>query len=81
MQNISCHLEINTLELPKLPQIADNYLWHWLRFLRAESKEDLDMVAQASPQLKKVVVKLLKLSQDERARMLYEAEVKQQRDN
>jgi predicted transposase/invertase (TIGR01784 family) len=74
-------IEINTLELPKLPQIADNYLWHWLRFLRAESMEDLDMVAQASSQLKKVVVKLLKLSQDERARMLYEAEVKQQRDN
>jgi predicted transposase/invertase (TIGR01784 family) len=43
--------------------------------------EDLDMVAQASPQLKKVVVKLLKLSQDERARMLYEAQVKEQRDN
>jgi predicted transposase/invertase (TIGR01784 family) len=74
-------MEIDTLELPKLPKMADNYLWHWLRFLRAESMEDLDMVAQASPQLKKVVVKLLKLSQDERARMLYEAEVKQQRDN
>ena len=44
-------IEINTLELPKLPKMADNYLWHWLRFLRAESKEDLDMVAQASPKL------------------------------
>jgi predicted transposase/invertase (TIGR01784 family) len=74
-------IEIDTLELPKLPKMADNYLWHWLRFLRAESMEDLDMVAQASPQLKKVVVKLLKLSQDERARMIYEAEVKEQRDN
>jgi predicted transposase/invertase (TIGR01784 family) len=74
-------IEIDTLELPKLPEKADNYLWHWLRFLRAESKEDLDMVAQASPALKKTVVKLLELSADERARMLYEAQVKEQRDN
>jgi predicted transposase/invertase (TIGR01784 family) len=74
-------IEINTLELPKLPKMADNYLWHWLRFLRAESKEDLDMVAQASPKLEKVVGKLLELSEDESARMLYEAEVKQERDN
>ena len=43
--------------------------------------EDLDMVAQASPKLEKVVGKLLELSEDESARMLYEAEVKQERDN
>jgi predicted transposase/invertase (TIGR01784 family) len=74
-------IEINTLELPKLPKMADNYLWHWLRFLRAKSKEDLDMVAQASPKLEKVVGKLLELSEDERARMLYESQVKEERDN
>jgi predicted transposase/invertase (TIGR01784 family) len=43
--------------------------------------EDLDMVAQASPQLKKVVGKLLELSQDERVRMLFEAREKERRDN
>jgi predicted transposase/invertase (TIGR01784 family) len=74
-------IEIHTLELLKLPETADNYLWHWLRFLRTESKEDLDIVAQASPKLGKVVVKLLKLSKEERARMLYEAQVKQERDD
>jgi predicted transposase/invertase (TIGR01784 family) len=73
-------IEIHTLELPKLPETADNYLWHWLRFLRAQSKEDLEMVAQASPKLEKVVVKLLELSEDEESRMIYEAEVKAQRD-
>jgi predicted transposase/invertase (TIGR01784 family) len=73
-------IEIHTLELPKLPETADNYLWHWLRFLQAQSKEDLDMVAQASPKLQKTVVKLLELSEDEEARMIYEAEVKAQRD-
>jgi predicted transposase/invertase (TIGR01784 family) len=73
-------LEIDTIELPKLPKTRDTYLWHWLRFLRAETMEDLDMVAQASPQLQKAVGKLLELSQDERARMLFEARVKEQRD-
>jgi predicted transposase/invertase (TIGR01784 family) len=74
-------IEIHTLELPKLPETADNYLWHWLRFLRAQSKEDLEMVAQASPKLQKTVVKLLELSEDEEARMIYEAEVKAARDD
>jgi predicted transposase/invertase (TIGR01784 family) len=74
-------IEINTLELPKLPQMADNYLWNWLRFLSAESREDLDMVAQTSPTIKKAVGKLLELSQDERTRMLFEAREKERRDN
>jgi hypothetical protein len=73
-------IEIHTLELPKIPETADNYLWHWLRFLRAESREDLEMVAQASPNIKKTVVKLLELSEDEEARLIYEAEVKALRD-
>jgi predicted transposase/invertase (TIGR01784 family) len=74
-------LEIDTIELPKLPKTRDTYLWYWLRFLRAVTMEDLDMVAQASPQLKKVVGKLLELSQDESARMLFEAREKERRDN
>jgi predicted transposase/invertase (TIGR01784 family) len=74
-------LEIHTLELSKLPEKADNYLWNWLRFIRAESREDLDMVAQTSPMIKKAVGKLLELSQDERARMLFEAREKERRDN
>jgi hypothetical protein len=42
-------LEIHPLELPKLPEIADAHLLHWRRFLRAKSKEELKMVAKASP--------------------------------
>jgi hypothetical protein len=61
----SDRIEIHTLELLKIPETADNYLWHWLRFLRAESREDLEMVAQASPNIKKTIVKLLELSEDE----------------
>ena len=72
-------LVIHTLELPKIPETPDAndvYLWHWLRFLRAETKEELDMVANASPAIQKASARVLKLSKDERARLLHEYEVK-----
>jgi predicted transposase/invertase (TIGR01784 family) len=73
-------LEIRTLELPKLPETPDVYLWHWLRFFRAETMEELKMVATASPAIQKATAKVLKLSKDERARLLHEYEVKARRD-
>ena len=72
--------EIRTLELPKIPKTPDVYLWHWLRFFSAETKEELEMVATASPAIRKATARVLKLSKDERARMLYEAELKAWRD-
>jgi predicted transposase/invertase (TIGR01784 family) len=69
-------LEIRTLELPKLPETADVYLWHWLKFFCAETLEELEMVAKASPAIKKAAARVLKLSKDERARLLYEYEMK-----
>jgi predicted transposase/invertase (TIGR01784 family) len=51
-------------------------LYYWLRFLRAETKEELDMVATASPAIAKAAARVLKLSKDERARLLHEYEVK-----
>ena len=69
-------LEIRTLELAKLPEIPDVYLLYWLRFFSAETKEELDMVATASPAIQKAVARVLKLSRNERARMLHEYEVK-----
>jgi predicted transposase/invertase (TIGR01784 family) len=69
-------LEIRTLELPKLPEIPDVYLWSWLRFFKAETKEELDMVAKTSPAIQKATAKVLKLSKDERARLLHEYEVR-----
>ena len=73
-------LKIHTLELPKIPETPDVYLWNWLRFLRAETMEELDMVATASPAITKATARVLKLSRDERARLLHEYEVKAQRD-
>ena len=68
--------EINILELRKLPMADDgSNLWAWMSFFNAESKEDLDMLVADRPQTKigKAVVRLEELSQDERARMLYES--------
>jgi len=73
-------LEIRTLELTKLPETPDVYLWHWLRFFRAETKEELDMVATASPAIQKATARVMKLSKDKRARLIYEYEVMARRD-
>jgi len=73
-------LEIRTLELTKIPETPDVYLWNWLRFLRAETKEELDIVANASPAIAKATARVLKLSKDERARLLHEYEVRAWRD-
>jgi predicted transposase/invertase (TIGR01784 family) len=66
--------------LTKIPEIPDVYLYYWLRFFRAETKEELDMVATASPAIAKAAARVLKLSKDERARLLHEYEVKAWRD-
>jgi predicted transposase/invertase (TIGR01784 family) len=42
-------------------------------FLKAESKEELNMLAEKNPEIKKAVAKLITLSEDERARMLAES--------
>jgi len=67
-------LEVNTLELSKLPDTEDGTpLWEWMKFLKSESKEEFDMIAERNPVINKAVVRLAELSQDERTRMLYES--------
>lgn len=67
-------LEVNTLELSKLPEKEDGTpLWEWMKFLKAESKEEFDMIAEKNPVINKAVVRLAELSQDERTRMLFES--------
>jgi predicted transposase/invertase (TIGR01784 family) len=74
--------EIHTLEIPKLPNNEDGTpLWVWMKFLDARTEEDLNMIAEKSPQVKKAVVRLMELSADERTRMLYEAREKERLDN
>ena len=65
--------EFNTLEISKLPPKADNSeLWYWMKFIKSNDKEELDMLAERNPQIRKAVGILKELSDDERTRMLYE---------
>jgi len=66
-------VEVHTLELCKVPsEPVDNRLYNWLRFINAEEEIELESVAQRDPIIKRAVLKLKELSDDERARMLLE---------
>ena len=70
-------VEIHTLELEKIPKETDNTAkYDWLQFLRTESEEEFEMLSERNPAIKKAVVELKRLSQDEEAQMLYEARQK-----
>jgi len=56
-------------------------LYNWLRFIKAEEAEELETVAQRDPIIKKAVLKLMELSEDERTRMLLEKREKERMDN
>jgi predicted transposase/invertase (TIGR01784 family) len=71
-------MEIHTLELGKLPEDVgaddkESELLDWLRLIRSESEEEIEMLAKKTEELKTTVSRLKQLSADERTRMLYEA--------
>ncbi|GHV65233.1 hypothetical protein AGMMS49587_19140 [Spirochaetia bacterium] len=67
-------LEINVLELSKLPAESDGTaLWNWGQFLKCESEEEFDMIAEKDPDVRETVVTLKELSDDERNQMLADA--------
>ena len=75
-------LEVDTLELPKLPQDEDGTaLWDWLKFVGARKKEVLEMLAEKNPKVGRAVAKLVELNADERARMIADSREKMRRDN
>ncbi|MDR2031582.1 MAG: Rpn family recombination-promoting nuclease/putative transposase [Azoarcus sp.] len=64
-------MEVDTLELSKLPESGDETkLCAWLEFIRATKEEEFDMLAQRDPDIGLAVVRLKDLSQDERLREL-----------
>ena len=74
-------MEIDTLELEKIPSETDGTeLWPWVKFIKSDSEEALDVIAEKNPQIKKAVGVLKELSADERTRMLYEEREKARRD-
>ena len=79
-------LEIHTLEIPKARKSFNDtitekeHLLNWLKFLDVKTEEELNMLSQKSPAMEKATLRLLELSADEKARQLYEARLKEQRD-
>jgi predicted transposase/invertase (TIGR01784 family) len=75
-------LEIDTLELPKLPAGGDETkLCRWLKFIKATKEEEFDMLATQDPDIGRAVVRLKELSQDERLRELAISREKMEWDN
>ena len=73
--------EINVLELKKLPEKSDGTrLWRWLKLLALRREDEMEDVAKDNTEMKKVVVTLREMSQDEAERRFAEAEMKQKLD-
>jgi predicted transposase/invertase (TIGR01784 family) len=73
-------MEINVLNLERLPPDGEGKLADWLRFLRAEGEEEIKMIAAKDPVIQEAYCKLQVMSEDEANRMIYEARLKAQRD-
>ena len=74
-------MEINVLELPKLPQNSDaTSLWDWLRFLKTDREEEMKMLAQKNEKINRAFGVLMELSEDDKVKLRYEAREKAERD-
>jgi predicted transposase/invertase (TIGR01784 family) len=74
-------VEIHTLELRKLPEVADgSQLYDWASFINAETKEELEMIATRNPDFRQPVVKLQQLSESEENRRIYARRLQALRD-
>jgi predicted transposase/invertase (TIGR01784 family) len=74
-------VEINTLELNKLPDMTDGSpLYDWAQFINAKTEEELSMIAERNPDVRNAAVKLRRLSADEQTRYAYEMREKARRD-
>ncbi|MDR2583060.1 MAG: Rpn family recombination-promoting nuclease/putative transposase [Fibromonadaceae bacterium] len=73
--------EIHVLCLKKLSKLDNECLHEWLRFINSESKEEFMELAEKSPVFEKAVDVLATVSADDYNRMLYEARLKEWRDN
>jgi len=67
--------------LEKLSKLDNESLREWLRFIKTESKEEFMEFAEKSPVFEKAVDVLSMVSADDYNRMLYEARLKEWRDN
>ena len=78
-------LEIHFLELPKLTKLeklkdAQDPIIEWLQFLDAKSEEVMEMLAEKNEGIQRAYEVLKRVSEDEAARMAYEAREAEIRD-
>ena len=65
-------MEWHIVELPKLPQIDDGTdLYDWVRFIKAESKEEFEMAVKGNEYLEAAYKELEIISQDAQKRIAY----------
>ena len=65
-------MEIHVVELPKLPSLNDGTsLYDWVRFIKAETREEFEMLAKQSKYLEAAYDTLEKVSADEEKRHQY----------
>lgn len=76
-------MEFHVIELPKLPEeIRENSsdIELWAKFINAERKEELEMIATKNPYIESAYQQLQIISQDKEKRLEYEAREKAIRD-
>ncbi len=80
-------MEFHVIELPKLPELTKERIENckdprelWAEFLRAEQKEDFEMIANRDPYIREAYDQLQIISQDTRLRYEYLAREKAIRD-
>ena len=62
-------LEVDLLELKKLPKADDGTnLWDWLRFIKTNNEEEMEMLAHENPEIEIAYDALQDLSNDEAKR-------------
>ena len=70
-------IEVNTLELMKLPKKSDNTkMWKWMKFLQTDDEEEIEVLTQGNVAMQEAVCVLKELSADEQMRMLVQSREK-----
>jgi len=74
-------LEVNVLELRKLPDESDHTaLWDWMKLIGTEDEDEMEELARSNPELGQTVLVIREMSMDEAERRIAEAREKQERD-
>ena len=73
-------MEIDVLDLTKIPENQSDDLINWMKFLKAEREEEFEMLARQNPQINQAYAFLRELSADEATRLRNESYLKARRD-